>query len=71
MPDLILRPSDYVPGKPWALQLYYRDCPSPTAFYTITHVSNDIARDIVRAGAAVWLRGISNERAPDQCPSPP
>ena len=56
MPDLILRPSTNVPGKPWALQLRHHG-PAETEYHTIARVSDEIAREIIKAGAAFWLFG--------------
>ena len=57
MPDLILRPSHLDPKRPWALQLRYHDCCGPTEYVTLCHVSENSAREIIRAGAPFWLFG--------------
>jgi hypothetical protein len=57
MPDLILRPSTLVEGKPWALQLRYHDSCGPTDYHTITGVSEETARAIAEAGAPYYLFG--------------
>lgn len=57
MPDLILRPSDHAPGRPWALQLRRHDCCGPVEYHTIARLTEAEARDVVAAGAAWWLLG--------------
>ncbi|WP_148210525.1 hypothetical protein [Beijerinckia indica] len=57
MPDLILRLSGLLEGKPWSLQLRYHDCCGPTEYITLTRVSDDTAKDIIKAGAPDWLFG--------------
>lgn len=63
MPDLILRPSGLPAdkGKPWALQLRYHDCCGPTEYSTISYVSDETAREIMRAGEPFWLYGDPDE----------
>lgn len=61
MPDLILRPSSLVPGKPWALQLRYHGAVE-TEYVTIARVTEERAREIVRAGAPCWLFGDPDKR---------
>ena len=56
MADLILRPSTHISGKPWALQLRNHG-PAETEYLTIARVSDKLAREIIRAGAAFWLFG--------------
>lgn len=65
MPDLILRPSTHVPGKPWALQLRWHDSLGETEYQTLARVSDETARSIIEAGAAFWLFG-----DPDKKPYP-
>lgn len=57
MPDLILRPSTRNPAKPWALQLRYHESYGETECATIAYVSEDMGREIVKAGKAYWLFG--------------
>lgn len=59
MPDLILRPSGLHEkfNKPWSLQIRYHDGLGETAYVTLARVSDDIAKDIIRAGKADWLFG--------------
>ena len=59
MPDLILRPSGLSPDKPWALQLRYHESLGETEYYTVARVSDPVAHEIARAGAAYWLFGQS------------
>lgn len=54
--NLILRPSGLVAGKPWVLQLRYHG-PAETQYHTIARVSEEMAREIVAAGAPTWLFG--------------
>ncbi|MDP9590638.1 UNVERIFIED_ORG: putative circularly permuted ATP-grasp superfamily protein [Shinella zoogloeoides] len=61
MPDLILRPSTLVEGKPWALQLRYHESVGPTEYFTITRVSDELGRSIVDAGAPFFLFGDPKE----------
>ncbi|WP_034999333.1 hypothetical protein [Beijerinckia mobilis] len=60
MANLILRPSELIEGKPWSLQLRYHDCCGPTEYTTLTRVSDEIAREIIHAGACEWLFGEPN-----------
>ena len=53
-PDLILRPSSLVKDRPWALQLRYHGSVG-TEYSTIARVSDDVAQDIIKAGACEWL----------------
>lgn len=64
MPDLILRPSGLIDGKPWALQLRYHEGLGETEYRTIARVSDDVAREIIKAGAPEWLFGDPDERKP-------
>ena len=57
MADLVLRPSTLAPEKPWCLQLRWHECCGPTEYLTIARVSDEVARDIIRAGAPTWLFG--------------
>ena len=71
MVDLILRPSGLLPGKPWALQLRYHECCGPTEYHTITRVSDEVAREIIRAGTPFWLFGDPDEQPPAHAPPKP
>lgn len=66
MSDLILRPSEIVPGKPWALQIRYHESVGETEYVTIACVTEETAREIIRAGASFWLFG-----DPDDKPAAP
>lgn len=55
MVDLILRPSTLVKDKPWALQLRYHESLGETEYATITRVSDETAKEIVRAGKPEFL----------------
>ncbi len=58
MPDLILRPSGLTEDrKKWALQLRFHESLGETEYYNIAFVSEDMARDIVKAGKPHWLFG--------------
>jgi len=57
MPDLILRPSDIVSERPWALQLRYHESVGETEYHTLCRVSDYTAREIIKAGDAYWLFG--------------
>lgn len=57
MADLILRPSGLIDGNPWALQLRYHDGLGETEYRTIARVSDDVAREIEKAGAPFFLFG--------------
>lgn len=59
--DLILRPSGLVDGKPWALQLRYSGM-AETNYHTIARVSEEVAREIIAAGAPFWLFGDPDEQ---------
>ena len=62
MPDLILRPaSPTFSKKPWALQLREHG-PAETEYHTIAYVGDDVARDIIRAGACFWLFGNPDDK---------
>ena len=66
MADLILRPTALIPGKPWALQLRYHESLGETEYVTIARVSDERAREIVKAGAPFWLFGDPDAKeAPD------
>lgn len=60
MADLVLRPSQTVAGKPWALQLRQFDG-AETAYVTIARVTDEMARAIVAAGPPSWLLGDPDE----------
>ena len=62
MPDLILRPSTHIHGKPWALQIRHHG-PAETEYYTIARVSDEMAKNIIEAGAAFWLFGDPDKKA--------
>lgn len=66
MPDLILRPSGLPAdkGKPWSLQLRYHDCCGPTEYSTLCRVSEETAREIIKAGTAFWLCGDTDDAQP-------
>ena len=64
MPDLILRPSNSA-EKPWALQLRYHESLGETEYYTIARVSREMADEIIRAGAPIWLYGEPREEKPN------
>jgi hypothetical protein len=66
MPDLILRPAGGPEPvtKPWALQLRYHESLGETEYTTIARVSDAVAREIIRAGAAFWLFGDPDARKP-------
>lgn len=57
MPDLILRPSSRDPNKPWALQLRYHESLGETEYCTLTLVTDETAREIIKAGEPFWLFG--------------
>ena len=62
MADLILRASAFVPDRPWALQLRYHEHCGPVDDYAICRVSDETAREIIRAGAPFWLFGDPDAR---------
>jgi hypothetical protein len=54
--SLIIRPTT-ISGKPqirWALQLRYHDM-AETNYYTIARISDEVASEIIAAGAAYYL----------------
>lgn len=55
---LILRPSglEEKHNKPWSLQLRYHDGPE-TNYITLCRVDDDMAQEIIDAGAPSWLFG--------------
>lgn len=59
MVDLVLRPSGLPEsaGKPWSLQLRYHDCCGPADYHTLLRVSDEVAQEIIKAGAPEWLFG--------------
>ena len=57
MPDLVLRPSGLKDGKPWALVLRSHESLGEVEYITVARVSDNIAREIVRAGKPFWLFG--------------
>ncbi len=61
MPDLILRPSNTVPGKPWALQLRFHESPGETRYITLARVTEELAWQIIAAGPPFWLFGEPKE----------
>ena len=70
MADLVLRPSTLSPEKPWCLQLRWHECCGPTEYLTVARVSDEVARDIIRAGAPTWLFGDPDKgRAAEQRPA--
>jgi hypothetical protein len=72
MVDLVLRPSGLGDERRgWALQLRYHESVGPTEYVTITRVSVDAAREIIRAGAARWMFGAPEDTPPpEQCLAP-
>jgi len=64
MPDLVLRPSNILAHKPWALQLCYHNGGAETECVTIARLNEHRARDVVAAGAATWLFGEPAENSP-------
>ncbi|MDA8250382.1 MAG: hypothetical protein M0Z28_14580 [Rhodospirillales bacterium] len=71
MVDLILRPSGLLPGKSWALQFRTHECCGPTEYHTISRVSDEVAREIIRAGAPFWLFVDPDEQPPANAPVKP
>ncbi len=65
MVDLILRPSTLSPGRPWSLQLRYHECCGPTEYHTLCRLSDNEAREVIRAGAPFWLFGNPDRREDD------
>jgi hypothetical protein len=63
MPDLILRPSGLEGGKPWSLQLRYHESLGETEYDTIADVSDEVAREIIRAGKPFWLFGDPDKKS--------
>ena len=61
MPDLILRPTALIEGKPWALQLRYYESLGEIEYVTLARVTEERAREIIKAGAAFWLFGEPKE----------
>ena len=57
MPDLILRPSEAVPGKPWALQLRWHECLGETEYHGLGRLDDGTARAVAAAGPPAWLSG--------------
>lgn len=64
MVDLVLRPSELVEGRAWALQLRWHESLGETEYHTLARVSDDVAREIKRAGAPDYLFS-------DQAPAAP
>jgi hypothetical protein len=62
MSDLILRPSGMIEGKPWALQLRKHESLGEVEYLTIARVTDEVAREIIRAGAPYWLFGDPDKR---------
>lgn len=64
MSDLVLRPAGGPEPitKPWALQLRYHESLGETEYVTIARVTEPVAREIIKAGAAFWLFGDPAER---------
>lgn len=56
MPDLILRPTGLA-EKPWALQLRYHESVGETEYHTVARITEEVAREIIKAGATRWLFG--------------
>lgn len=54
--DLILRPSDLIAGKPWALQLRQHDL-SGVDYETLARLAERQAYAVMDAGAAYFLFG--------------
>lgn len=62
MPDLVLRPSGQPdPKRAWSLQLRSHESLGETEYYTVARVSEGVAREIIKAGAAFWLFGEPKE----------
>lgn len=59
MVDLVLRPS--VEKGKWALQLRWHDSLGPIEYLTLARVPEEIAREIIRAGAADWMFVLQGE----------
>lgn len=59
MVDLVLRPSGRPESenKPWSLQLRWHESLGETEYLTLARVSDDMAQQIMRAGAPFWLFG--------------
>lgn len=55
MVDLVLRPSELVEGKPWALQLRWHESLGETEYQTVARVTDETAKEIVRAGKPEFL----------------
>lgn len=53
-PDLVLMPSNIDPAKPWALRLRYHG-PVDTDYVTLVRLTEEAAKEVVKAGAAFWL----------------
>lgn len=62
MANLILRPSEVLPDKPWVLQLRRHESLGEVEYQTIARVDEKTARAIIEAGPAYWLVGEPKER---------
>jgi len=62
MGDLILRPSglDEKHNKPFSLQLRFHESCGETEYVTLCRISDDMAKEIMKAGACFWLFGEPN-----------
>jgi hypothetical protein len=58
MVDLVIRPSGRNdPKQAWAVQLRWHESLGETEYQTLCRVPDEVAREIVRAGAPSWLFG--------------
>lgn len=70
MVSLTLRPSGIYDDvkREYSLQLRYHEL-GGTEYSTVAYVSQDTAREIIRAGAAYWLLGAPDSPEPQKSPS--
>jgi hypothetical protein len=56
MVDLVIRPSGLEAPKPkWSLQLRWHESVGETEYHTLARINDDLAEEIIRAGAASYL----------------
>lgn len=64
MPDLILRPSKLKANRPWALQMRWHESLGEVEYCTLALVTDQMAREIIKAGPAYWLFGEPKQDTP-------
>lgn len=57
MVDLVLRSSSRNIEKPFTLQLRWHESSGETEYQDLCQVNEEIAKEIIKAGQAIWLFG--------------